>query len=471
MVGKERQRTVEASVIKLRKPIPCLMPSQDYKLLLSEVDEIGDRVGLKDYHAFAYWFIETAFGYEKEKILNSMCDGTHDKGIDAVLVNPPEHQVTIIQSKFEHEGSETQIEEAEIERFAAVRNYFKGKKALSAVTPKANPSARRLLNEAFEAIYGHNFSLELVFITTHKSAPQIEPLVRDALGFKTGEFQIYHYSRIMQLIADRKRDFTPPLPAYSLPYQYEDAVMLRMQPYRSWVLSVSGEHLREFVKKYEYRLFRKNVRNFLGKNRCNKQIVETLEDDAGNFWYYNNGISILCDQGNVVPEHKYIRMENPQIVNGCQTARSIERYDGELKSDILVRVIESKSHDFVAKLTLYQNSSNPVKKRDLKSNDPVQVRLKRDFARRGYYFEIKRGEEFDRLSKKYRAMKQTYSRGPINNADVAKLELAPSAYLVAISYRVQKQHESRMKPLLLNALRLALTNIGEHKAKSRHNGS
>jgi hypothetical protein len=62
------------------------MPSEDYKLLLSEVDEIEDRISLKDYDAFAYWFIETVFGYDKERILNPICDGTHDKGIDPVSV-------------------------------------------------------------------------------------------------------------------------------------------------------------------------------------------------------------------------------------------------------------------------------------------------------------------------------------------------------------------------------------------------
>jgi len=51
------------------------------------------------------------------------------------------------------------------------------------------------------------------------------------------------------------------------------------------------------------------------------------------------------------------------------------------------------------------------------------------------------------------------------------LELSPSAYLVAISYRVEKQHESQMKPLLLNALRVALANTGERKTKPRHSGS
>jgi hypothetical protein len=54
------------------------MTSRDYRMLLSQVEEIADKNNLKDYHAFVYWFAETVFGYDHERILNSICDGTHD---------------------------------------------------------------------------------------------------------------------------------------------------------------------------------------------------------------------------------------------------------------------------------------------------------------------------------------------------------------------------------------------------------
>ncbi|GAG63198.1 unnamed protein product, partial [marine sediment metagenome] len=100
--------------------------------------------------------------------------------------------------------------------------------------------------------------------------------------------------------------------------------------YKSWVLTISVEEIRSLVNKYEDKLFRKNVRNFLGKSRTNKKIIETLDKDPAHFWYYNNGITILCDKANIVMEKGYVRLENPQIVNGCQTVKSIQKYDGEV---------------------------------------------------------------------------------------------------------------------------------------------
>jgi hypothetical protein len=165
-----------------------------------QIQNIQDETQLKDYHAFVYWFIETAFGYGKNTILNSICDGMHDKGVDAILVDSIEKQVTFIQCKFEQAGGQTQVKEGDIKQFAAVREYFKTKKALAGATNKANQVAARLFNEAFDAIHNNHYTQEFIFITTHKDAPQIENLITGTLGFKVGQFTVYHYSRIMQLL-------------------------------------------------------------------------------------------------------------------------------------------------------------------------------------------------------------------------------------------------------------------------------
>ena len=70
-----------------------------------------------------------------------------------------------------------------------------------------------------------------------------------------------------------------------------------------------------------------------------------------------------------------------------------------MKGNLLVRVIESREHEFIDELTLYQNTSNPVNERDLKSNDPIQVRLKHQFEHKKIYYEIKRGQEFHKMKK------------------------------------------------------------------------
>ena len=416
-----------------------LTPNNSSKGFLSfsnEIQEIQDAHSIPDYHAFIYWFIENNYGFETPQILNSLCDGCHDKGIDAIVINPNETIVTIFQSKFERAGNLVRIKDSEIHLLAAVKQYFKSRSALAAATTNANAATKRLVNEAFDALHGPmKFSLELLFITTHKEAPQTKDVVERTLGFRGSEYRVFDYDKIMGLVSDKARDFTPRLGVYPLPYIDADGTLVRRLDSNAWVLTVSAEEIRRMVVKYGDQLFKKNVRNFLDKNVCNDGIVATLKAKPDSFWYYNNGISIICDDADLAVESKYIRIINPQIVNGCQTAKSIEKFSGELNAAVLVRVIATGNHTFIDEITHYQNSSNPVKKRDFKSNDPVQIRIKRDLKRRGYYYEIKRGEEFRKLSKKYRAMKQTYFREEITNESVAK-------YLVAVN------KDPRMGPAL-----------------------
>jgi len=395
------------------------MTSKDYDLLLDQIETLVDENNLKDYHAFVYWFIETSFTLEKQEILNSICDGMHDKGIDAILIDDIEKKVTVIQSKFEHEGESVQIKDSEVKLLATVKSYLKSRKALAAAIAKANQVVTRLITDAFITVHDKHYSLELVFISTHKNAPHLEELVYETLGFKKEEFSIFHYGSVMELFTDKMRDFTPPLGSYHLPYKDADKTLIRTSQQKSWVLTVPIEEIRNMVNKFKDDLFRKNVRNFLGSNRCNKGMQLTLREVPANFWYYNNGITMLCDEATLNVENKYIRLVNPQIINGCQTVRSIEKFHGELEGDLLVRVVESKDHNFISAITLYQNTSNPVKKRDLKSNDPEQVRLKREFKLHGWYYEIKRGEEYNKMATKYPAMKQQYSY-VVSNEEVAK---------------------------------------------------
>lgn len=396
------------------------MPNH-FETIKKEIENVELNKNLIDYHAFIFWFIETTFGYSKETILNSICDGTHDKGVDAVLIDPIELKVTIIQSKYEHAGGQIQINENDIKLLATVKNYFDSRSSLKGAINKGNQVTKRLMNEAFDAVRKKGYSLELIFISTHKYAPHLDDLIYDTLSLEENEFRVYHFDRIIQLYNDKMRDFTPNLGVYNLPFVDSNKLIIRKVSHKSWVLTISIEEIRYLVNKYGDDLFRKNVRLFLGKNRTNKKIIETLDKNPDDFWYFNNGITILCDKANIVMERNFIRLENPQIVNGCQTCMSIKDFDGELNGEIMVRVIESTNHEFVNFLTLYQNSSNPVRNRDLKSNDPIQVRLKHELKLQSYYFEIKRGEEYTKISKKYPALKSEFEGNVIDNELIAKL--------------------------------------------------
>lgn len=68
-------------------------------------------------------------------------------------------------------------------------------------------------------------------------------------------------------------------------------------------------------------MFDDNVRDWQGYSAVNQEILATLKMYPERFVLFNNGITIVCK--NVTPENGRYVLENPQIVNGCQTCNMI----------------------------------------------------------------------------------------------------------------------------------------------------
>lgn len=387
--------------------------------LLGEISEIEDSLSMKDYHAFIVWFLEQTSYLSRLAILQSMCDGNHDKGIDAVIFNETDRQVTIIQSKFSKDFR-GRIPESDIKIHAAIRLYFKNTESLSKIASRSNATTASLLAKAYECVKSKRYELNLTFISTRSAPPGLLDL-RQQLGLRANDV-IFDRERILSLYRNYLKDFNPPLPPYKLRFTPNDYhIVKRLHGQSAYVLTVPCTEIRDLWLKHGDDLFRKNVRNFLGQNRANNGMRTTLTEYPDGFWYFNNGITMLCDRADLRVEENYVEVENAQIVNGCQTTKSIGKFTGEVQGEVLVRIVESKDNEFAARLTLFQNTFNPVKNRDLKSNDIVQIRLSRELARRGYYFEIKRGQEFSKYKSEHRhSWRQDYPNGEISNEYVAK---------------------------------------------------
>ena len=135
---------------------------------------------------------------------------------------------------------------------------------------------------------------------------------------------------------------------------------------------------------------RDNVRSFLGFTDYNKNIKKTLQNDASNFFYYNNGITIVCNQITVTEAKSNrlysIELKDIQIVNGGQTIstlfkiieeKEVEDLLYKLKNTyILVRLFNiANNNELRLNIAQYTNSQNSIDKIDLKSVDKVQIEI------------------------------------------------------------------------------------------------
>lgn len=144
------------------------------------------------------------------------------------------------------------------------------------------------------------------------------------------------------------------------------------------------------LKKY---LFDSNVRDFLGFNTVNQDIMETLKNNnSPDFWLLNNGITILATSANVVG--KTINIENVQIVNGLQTTETIYRFFAEGNTDlsnrsILIKIIVTSDdliRDNIIKAT---NNQSAVKFYSLHATDKIQKDIEDILLKNGLYYERK----------------------------------------------------------------------------------
>ncbi|KAJ3063113.1 hypothetical protein HK102_008563, partial [Quaeritorhiza haematococci] len=151
-------------------------------------------------------------------------------------------------------------------------------------------------------------------------------------------------------------------------------------------------------------VFDSNVRRFLGsRGAVNSDIRSTCTsaEDGRLFWFLNNGITIVCDRFDhvAVPDDPAIKIENLQIVNGCQTATTLAQAarDGSLSPDtwVLLRVYQAPSSSLVDKIVLTTNNQNKIGGRDLRANDQVQVDMEARFLKYGLYYERKNRQYVD----------------------------------------------------------------------------
>lgn len=119
-------------------------------------------------------------------------------------------------------------------------------------------------------------------------------------------------------------------------------------------------------------VFFDNIRDYDPNSKINLEIKESVKNNGGeDFVFRNNGITVVSK--NIDRTGDKFRLEDYQIVNGCQTSNIIYDLlygiDGEdfqhLKLDeninVPFRLIGSKDDEFVASIIVGTNRQNPVK--------------------------------------------------------------------------------------------------------------
>ena len=204
-------------------------------------------------------------------------------------------------------------------------------------------------------------------------------------------------------------------------------------PYRAFYGQVDAADVAEWWEDHRATLFDRNLRKFIHDSSVNAAITSTLINEPAKFWYFNNGITVLCNRVQKAPaggssrrSGKFV-FEGATVVNGAQTVGSIGRaaeLDPSKASDARVHIrfisLEHCPPDFATEVTRATNTQNRVERRDFVAIDPEQERLRTDLLlEQGKTYAIKTGEPDPARSQGCTVVEATVALACAHSSDLA----------------------------------------------------
>lgn len=138
-------------------------------------------------------------------------------------------------------------------------------------------------------------------------------------------------------------------------------------------------------------IFESNVRDHNGDVIVNVAIQETLKSGKEDFWFLNNGVTVITSKA--VLSGKTLTIENPQVVNGLQTSHEIYNHFSTLEisesesRNVLVRVICEGNPESRDKIIRATNSQTSIPPASLRSADIIHRDIEDYFKANGYFYD------------------------------------------------------------------------------------
>jgi hypothetical protein len=383
---------------------------QDLKTEIADMRERFPR--LQDSDLFVAWFLKCFVTEKEDEAIAALVGGSKDKSLDAIFVDEPAKKIFVVQGKYRHRMDAGTEHRSDVTAFADLAHIFADNEAFASYIEGLETAAAGKAEAARKRLHSRGYRLQLYYVTTGRCSPSLteeaERVVRQ--GDSTASIDIIDGKRILRLLADYLDGVAPPVPLLELEIENGQGIKLDgvLQRFdgntriESWVFPVGVWHIAEMYEQSGIRLFARNVRGFLEETAVNKNMEATLLKEPDYFWYYNNGITIICDQAEQKNSNgrKVMRIVNPQVINGQQTTRTLhKKATKDSKATVLVRVISvprdcdeesSRFDNLVSKIVAATNWQNAIRASDLMSNDRRQIDLERNLRKLDYQYLRKR---------------------------------------------------------------------------------
>ena len=276
------------------------------KDLKAEVEDMRQRYhALKDDDLFVAWFMKCFVTDTEGEGVASLVGGSKDKSLDAVHIDEAARKVFIVQGKYRQKANGATEKRSDVLAFADLARSLTDDEAFRAYRKDLAAAAAGKAEEARKRIKSRDYRLQLYFVTMGKcSAPLVkeaESTVRRTSAH--ADIDVIDGKRVLRLLSDYLDGVAPPVPLLEIEIESGQGVTLsgvlqrfdQRTKIESWVVPVAVDQIARMYESAGIRLFARNVRGFLGGTQINRNMKETLETEPEYFWYYNNGITVICD--------------------------------------------------------------------------------------------------------------------------------------------------------------------------------
>jgi len=347
----------------------------------------------------AYGLMQIA-GIDEDIASICVVDGFDDNGIDAIYINPAEHLVFLVQSKWMHTGKGS-ITLEDINKFI---NGFRD--LIKPDFTRFNQKVNRIQADIISSLEDSQVQFNLILIYTGKDpiSTHVKHQMDDLIHEMNDPSEMISWCVMSQKeVHDAVSGLAEGAPI-NLEFVLKDWGFID-DPFKAYYGQIEASDVANWYSQYRTLLLKPNLRNFLGSTDVNEAIRKTLTENPENFWYYNNGITLLCNTVNKKPmggsdrRSGYFSAEGVGVVNGAQTVGSIFKVfetnpDLVSRAKVLIRFIslEGCPESFGLEVTRATNTQNKIERRDFAAQDNEQHRLQKELWFEGIEYVCRTGE-------------------------------------------------------------------------------
>lgn len=322
---------------------------------------------------------------EDKAAADSVVDEFGDNGIDAICFDAAERICYLVLSKWIKNGNGSINVGSALKFKEGVHDFFQGDET------KFGPKMRKVWPQVEEILADvkNTFVLVVAYTGTQPLSAEVQHPLDELLR------ALNDVTELVTLRTLKQADLHDIVAQRALGGTVNLQIMLKQfgkvsEPYVAYCGQVDLKDIAIWGRFGQY-LYAKNIRGFKGITEVNDGIINTIRTNPQNFWYFNNGITVIAEKvtpqplGSGTQESRVFECEGVSVVNGAQTVGSIVSAisggaNGLHNACVLVRIIslENCPPGFGVELTRAANTQNRIESKDFVSQDPQQTRLQTD---------------------------------------------------------------------------------------------